>query len=75
MDIDMTCQIRKVITDGVLAEAHGIIAKAKANVEVYLHNSAGIGEHSDILAAINEQLDIIASAEERISVLNKYFSN
>ena len=56
-------------------EALGNINKAKANVEIYLHNPVGIGEHSDVLAAIQEQLDIIAHEEERIEVLNKHFSD
>jgi len=55
-------------------EAEGNIAKAKANVEVYLHNPVGIGEHPDVLGAIQEQLDIIAHEEERIEVLDKHFS-
>ena len=48
------------------SEAEGNINKAKANVEIYLHNPVGIGEHPDVLAAIQEQLDIIAHEEERI---------
>ena len=54
-------------------EAAGNIEKAKVNIEVYLHNPVGIGEHPDVLAAIQEQLDIIAHEEERIEVLDKYF--
>ena len=58
-----------------MATSEGNIAKAKANVEVYLHNPAGIGEHPDVLGAIQEQLDIIAHEEERMEVIEKYFSN
>tara|TARA_B100001142_G_scaffold303669_1_gene331158 strand:- start:41 stop:238 length:198 start_codon:yes stop_codon:yes gene_type:complete len=61
--------------DALLADAGGNIAKAKANVEVYLHNPVGIGEHPDVLAAIQEQLDIIAHQEERIEVIEKHFSD
>ena len=50
------------------------IAKAKANIEVYLENPVGIGEHPDVLAAIQEQVDIIAHEEERIEVLDKHFT-
>ena len=60
--------------DALLADAQGNIAKAKANVEVYLHNPVGIGEHPDVLAAIQEQVDIIAHEEERIEVIEKHFS-
>ena len=58
-----------------MATSEGNIAKAKANVEVYLHNPAGIGEHPDVLGAIQEQLDIIAHEEERMEIIEKYFSN
>ena len=60
--------------DALIADAQGNIAKAKANVEVYLHNPVGIGEHPDVLAAIQEQLDIIAHEDERIEVIQKHFS-
>ncbi len=54
-------------------DAIGKISKAKVNVEIYLHNPAGIGEHPDVLGAIQEQLDIIAHEEERLEVLEKHF--
>lgn len=65
---------RSIITTALVADAMGKIAKAKANIEVYLHNPVGIGEHPDVLAAIQEQVDIIAHEEERISVLTKHFN-
>ena len=51
----------------------GSIETARMNVEVYLHNPVGIGEHPNVMAAIQEQLDVIAEQTERIDVLNKYF--
>ena len=71
----MSCNLRLKILEGLLASSEGNIAKAKANVEVYLHNPAGIGEHPDVLGAIQEQLDIIAHEEERMNVIEKYFSD
>ena len=71
----MSCNLRVKMLDALLADAQGNIAKAKANVEVYLHNPVGIGEHPDVLAAIQEQLDIIAHEEERIEVIQKHFSD
>ena len=67
--------LRFTILNGHRSEAEGNIAKAKANVEVYLNNPAGIGEHPDVLGAIQEQLDLIAHEEERIEVLDKYFNS
>ena len=71
----MSCKsLRPVLLDSVRAQAVGNIAKAKANIEVYLHNPVGSGEHPDVVAAIQEQLDVIAHEEERIQVLDKHFT-
>lgn len=51
----------------------GDIAVAKANIEVYSDNPAGIGEHPDLVQAIDSQIEIIAEAEDKIQVINKYF--
>ena len=59
--------------EALKASANGEIKKHLVNIDVYLHNPVGIGEHSDILAAIQDQLDVIAKAEERIDVINKHF--
>jgi len=70
----MSVTLRFKIIDALLADAQGNIAKAKANIEVYLENPVGIGEHPDVLGAIQEQLDIIAHEEERIEVIGKHFA-
>ncbi len=72
----MSCpSLRKEIISSLIAVSEGMIQKARLNVEVYLHNPVGIGEHPDVLAAIQDQLDIIAHEEERIQVLTKHFSD
>tara|TARA_R100000781_G_scaffold111101_1_gene77337 strand:+ start:217 stop:420 length:204 start_codon:yes stop_codon:yes gene_type:complete len=67
--------MRRTILDAVRAHAQGHIAKAKANVEVYLKNPTGIGEHSDVLAAVHEQLDIMSTHHDRLEVLDQYFED
>ena len=70
----MSCpSLREETLSALRNNAIGNISKAKLNVEIYLHNPVGIGEHSDVLGAIQDQLDIIAKAEERIDVINKHF--
>ena len=69
----MSCNLREIAVTSLLEQAQGEISKAKANVEIYLHNPVGIGEHPDVIAAIQDQLDVIAKAEERIDVINKHF--
>lgn len=53
------------------AKAH--VEKHRINVEVYLANPAGIGEHSDIMDAIEKELTLMAEYEDHIEILNKYF--
>ena len=71
----MSCNLREKTITALKNNALGNISKAKINVEVYLHNPVGIGEHPDVLGAIQEQLDIIAHEEERLEVLDKHFSD
>jgi len=52
-------------------EAH--IEKHRMNVEVYLTNPAGIGEHSDIMEAIEGELSQMAEYEDKLEMINKYF--
>lgn len=71
----MACpDLRNDMLSALRAEAEGSIQKARVNVEVYLHNAVGIGEHPDVLAAIQEQLDVIAEQEERVAVIDKHFA-
>ncbi len=65
--------MRKVLLDGLIAHANGHIQKHKANVEIYLLNSTGIGEHSNILEAIEGELNEIAKYEEQLEVIKKHF--
>jgi len=65
--------MRDQLVKALLAHAQGDIQKHVANVEVYLSNPAGIGEHSDITEAIENELNIIAKYDEQVAVLKKYF--
>ena len=50
------------------------IEKAKANINVYLENPAGIGEHADLVSAVDSQVEIIAHAEDKLMVIDKHFT-
>ncbi len=49
------------------------IEAAKTNIDVYINNPAGIGEHSNIVEAIEEELNMIAKYEDQVEVIKKYF--
>ena len=65
--------MREQIIKALLAHAQGDIAKHKANVEVYLTNPAGIGEHSNVMEAIEEEINMIAKYQDQIDVIKQYF--
>ena len=67
--------MRREMLEALKALAIGNIRKAKMNIEIYLKNPVGIGEHPDVLGAIQEQIDLIAKEEERLEVINKYFED
>ena len=69
----MSCNIRKQTLDALRSQCQGNIDKARVNVEIYLHNPVGIGEHPDVLAAIQDQIDAIAKEVERLEVIDTYF--
>ena len=66
-------KMREQLIKALLAHAQGDIAKHKANIEVYLANPVGIGEHSNIVEAIEGELDMIAKYQDQIDIIHKYF--
>ena len=66
-------KMRSRLIAALLSHAQGDIQKHLANVEVYLTNPAGIGEHSDIMEAIEHELNQVAKYQDQIDVLKKYF--
>lgn len=69
----MTTNMRSILYNAVRTHALGHIEKHRANVEVYLANPAGIGEHSDIIEAIEHELKLMAEYHDQIEMLDGYF--
>lgn len=55
------------------AKLEGEIAVAKANLAVYQSNSAGIGEHPDVVEAIESQVAKLADAEDKLEAIKRHF--
>ena len=66
--------MKEQLVKAAMMHAQGELERAKTNIMVYMNQSVGIGEHSDIVEAIQEELDKMAAAEDRIEMLQKYFS-
>ena len=65
--------MRTSLLKALLSHAQGHLEKHKANVEIYLENSVGIGEHSDVMESIEKELDMVAKYHDQIEILQKYF--
>lgn len=57
------------LRNALILRYKAVMAEAEANIQVYLRNPAGIGEHSDIVAAIDEQVERAAAAAEKLDYI------
>ena len=64
--------MKEQLVRSLLAHAHGEINYHKANVDVYLNNPVGIGEHPDVMGAITSELHEVAKWEDVLRVLEDY---
>ena len=65
----------KMIVDALRKKYEYEIISARANIDVYLKNPAGIGEHPDIVAAVDSEMEKLSSAEDKLSSLNSNFDS
>ena len=65
--------MREKLLEAFKSHAQGHIDKHIANVEVYLTNPAGIGEHPDIMEAIESEVKQIAEYDDMLEMVKKYF--
>lgn len=57
------------------SHAKGHVDKHRANVEVYLSNPVGVGEHPDIMEAIEKEMEEIARYDDMLEMIYKYFKD
>lgn len=63
--------VENFILKALVKKLEGEIEVAKANVLVYTRNSAGIGEHPEVVEAVETQIAKIAEAQDKIDTINK----
>ena len=66
-------KIRDMLIDAQTSYLVGGINKHKANIEVYMNNTIGIGDHSDIIETIDLELEKLATYHDKLEMLVKYF--
>lgn len=47
------------------------VYKHKANIQVYVNQSVGIGEHPDLVDAVMDQVNALAEAEDRLGTVKR----
>lgn len=65
--------MREILLKALRSHAQGHVDKHKANVEVYLNSTTGIGEHPDIVEAMEGELMEIAKYNDVLEMLKKHF--
>ena len=66
--------LKEIMISAARKHAEAEIELHKANIEVYMRQVVGIGEHSDIIETIPKELDAMAVANDRLEMLHKYFN-
>ena len=66
-------EMRKEILSAVKHHAKGNLAVHKMNVEIYLNNPAGIGEHSDVTESVVNEIEKIARWQDVLHILEDHF--
>jgi hypothetical protein len=65
--------MREAMVSALLHDAGAKIELARVNIEVYLNNSVGVGDHPNITETIQGQLDIMSQNKDRLNILMEYF--
>tara|TARA_R100000742_G_C4223724_1_gene46845 strand:- start:257 stop:496 length:240 start_codon:yes stop_codon:yes gene_type:complete len=65
--------MKEILVNATRSHLAGQVNKHLANIEVYMNNTAGIGEHSDIVETIELELEQVANYHDKLEMLTKYF--
>ena len=64
--------MREMLVAALKSYYVGNINKHLANVEVYMRQPVGVGEHSDTVETIDKELDKIAMNDDKLNMVVKY---
>ena len=64
--------MRSQLIKALLSHAQGDLHKHFANVEIFLQNPVGIGEHSNVMEAIEHELNEAAKYQDQISIIERF---
>ena len=64
--------MRSQLIKALLSHAQGDLQKHLANVEIYLQNPAGVGEHSNVMEAIEHEINEAAKYQDQIAIIERF---
>ena len=64
--------MRSQLIKALLAHAQGDLQKHLANIEIYLQNPVGIGEHSSVMEAIEHEINEAAKYQDQIAIIERF---
>ena len=59
------------LINAALLHFQAVKVRAEANLEIYLQNSVGVGEHKDLFEEVIQLTKVITEADEAIQYLEK----
>ena len=65
--------MRKIILNALKNHYIAKIQLHKANIEIFLENPNGVGDHPDVVETVSSEVMVIAEYEDAIQVLDKHF--
>ena len=65
--------MRRKMIEAIKEHAKGHIKKHKMNVEVYLTNPVGIGEHPQHFEEMDKLVESMTAARDKLEVLNEEY--
>lgn len=70
----MSSSLRDKLIRAMTAHAEAKIQTHVSNVEIFLENPVGVGEHGSIAETIEEELNKIAHYEDQLTIIKKHFA-
>ena len=67
--------LREKILRAQINYYQGLICKHQQNVEIYLNQPVGIGEHPQFAEEIDKQLSAITCATDKIKAIDTHYPN
>lgn len=65
--------MRKIILNALKNHYVAKIQLHKANIEIFLENPNGVGDHPDVVETVSGEVMAIAEYEDALQVLDKHF--